>query len=83
MLGSFSIHGIAHFGRPITLAKAGSTPSWPTWRLMQLIGDVLGQKFIQRGAIMHRPQHPAGSGESERVDPGRRALRARFGCREW
>ena len=33
---------MAHFGRPLTSAKPGSTGVWPTWRLMQLMGIDLG-----------------------------------------
>ncbi len=40
--GSSSIQGMAHFGRPWTLANPGSTGVLPTSRLMQLIGMSFG-----------------------------------------
>ena len=53
--GSSSIHGMAHFGRPWTLAKPGSTGVLPTVRLMQLIGICFGKNWSNRAGLCGGP----------------------------
>ncbi len=53
--GSSSIHGMAHFGRPWTLANPGSTGVLPTVRLMQLIGMSFGSDSSNSAGLCGGP----------------------------
>ena len=81
--GSSSIHGMAHFGRPWTLANPGSTGVLPTVRLMQLIGMSLGRNSSNSAGLLRRTEHPAARGQRERrLDLlRRRHRRAKIGHR--